>query len=125
MTGGRRRHGLVLLEVMVALIVLSLVGLGALQLVHQSHELVGDARQWSDAVAYAEDGMELAKLGSTTLHGAPGDALPRGFRRQITRRPSASGSGFEQVTITVFLPGGGRFDLDRLARVADDGTEQW
>jgi prepilin-type N-terminal cleavage/methylation domain-containing protein len=121
---GHRRRGLALLEVMVALLVLSLVGLGALQLVHQSHTLVGNARQWSDAVAYAEDGMELAKLGAV-LHGPPGDVLPGGMRRQITRRPSAAGRDLEQVTVTVFLPGGGRFDLDRLARIADDGTEKW
>jgi type II secretory pathway pseudopilin PulG len=119
------RTGLVLLEVMVALVILGLVGLGALELVHQSHEIVGNARQWSDAVAYAEDGMELAKLGSSALHGPPGDALPGGFRRQITRAPSVSGREFEQVTVTVFLPGGGRFDLDRLARIAADGSEQW
>jgi len=121
----RRRAGLVLLEVMVALVILSLVGVGALQLVHQSHEVVADARLWSDAVAYAEDGMELVKLGSVALHGPPGDALPGGFRRQITRRPSAMGPSFEQLTVTVFLPGGGQFSLDRLARIADDGTAQW
>jgi hypothetical protein len=109
---------------MVALVILSLVGLGALQLVHQSNQLANDARQWSDAVAYAEDGMELTKLGAT-LRGPPGDLLPGGLRRQLTRRPAASGRGFEWVTVTVFLPGGGRFDLDRLARIADDGTEQW
>jgi len=125
MTGRGRRVGLVLLEVMVALVVLSLVGLSALQLVHQSHELVGNARRWSDAVAFAEDGMEVAKLGGTSLHGAPGDLLPGGYRRQITRRPTGNAPGFERVTVTVFLPGGGRFDLDRLARIADDGTEQW
>ena len=119
------RQGLVLLEVMVALVILSLVGVGALELVHQSHALVGNAYQWSEAVAYAEDGMELAKLGSTTLHAPPGDALPDGYRRQITRQPSSAGNGYEQVTVTVFLPGGGHFDLDRLARVAPDGTEQW
>jgi prepilin-type N-terminal cleavage/methylation domain-containing protein len=120
-----RRHGLVLLEVMVALIILSLAGAGALQLAHQSHELDDNAREWSAAVAAAEDGMELAKLGSPALHGPPGDALPGGFRRQITRRPLASPDGFEQVTVTVFLPRGGRFDLERLARITDDGGEKW
>jgi hypothetical protein len=119
------RAGLVLLEVMVALIILSLVGAGALQLAHQSHLLADSARDWSAAVAAAEDGMELAKLGSTALHGPPGDALPGGFRRQITRRPLASPDGFEQITVTVFLPGGGRFDLERLAHIGDDGGERW
>jgi prepilin-type N-terminal cleavage/methylation domain-containing protein len=119
------RRGLVLLEVMVALIILSLAGAGALQLAHQSHELDDNAREWSAAIAAAEDGMELAKLGSSALHAPPGDLLPGGFRRQITRRPLASPDGFEQVTVTVFLPRGGRFDLDRLAHIADDGSERW
>jgi prepilin-type N-terminal cleavage/methylation domain-containing protein len=73
---GKARCGLVLLEVMVALVVLSLVGVGALRLVHQGNELATNAHTWSDAVTYAEDGMELAKLGSTALHGPPGDELP-------------------------------------------------
>jgi type II secretory pathway pseudopilin PulG len=124
-TTRRGRPGLVLLEVMVALIILSLAGAGALQLVHESHALDDNAREWSAAVAAAEDGMELAKLGSSALHGPPGDPLPGGFRRQITRRPLASPDGFEQVTVTVFLPRGGRFDLERLARIADEGTERW
>jgi hypothetical protein len=123
--GDNYRRGLVLLEVMVALIILTLAGAGALQLAHQSHLLADNSRDWSAAVAAAEDGMELAKLGSAALHGPPGDPLPGGFRRQITRRPLASPDGFEQVTVTVFLPGGGRFGLERLARIADDGTERW
>jgi len=53
MTGER---GLTLLEVLVALVVLTLVGLGYLQLLHQSHRLVASSREWSDAVVYAEDG---------------------------------------------------------------------
>lgn len=81
MRGARqRRSGLVLLEVMVALVVLSLVGLGALQLIHQSHVLVADAHEWSEAVAYAEDGMELAKLG----------AAPRATGRCTSRRVSST-----------------------------------
>jgi len=123
-SGRGQRRGLVLLEVMVALVVLSLVGVGALELVHQSQGLAANARAWSDAVAYAEDGMELAKLGSRALRGPPGDVLPGGFRRQVTRQLASDG-GYERVTVTVFLPGGGQFDLDRLAQIADDGTEQW
>lgn len=124
MRSHERRRGLVLLEVMVALLVLTLVGLGGLELVHQSHALVDNARQWSEGVAYAEDAMEVAKLG-TRLRGPPGDLLPGGFRRQITRQPLALGRGLERVTVTIFLPDGRRFDLDRLARMTDDGTEQW
>jgi len=115
----------VLLEVMVALVILALVGLGALQLAHQSHALVSDARQWADAVAYAEDGMELAKLGGDARWAAGGEALPDGFRRQIVRRPLVAGAATEEVTVTVFLPEGGRFDLHRVARLMDDGSERW
>lgn len=121
----RSRHGLVLLEVMVALIVLSLVAVGALQVAHESTGLAANAQRWSQAVTYAEDGMELVKLGSSAVHGPPGDVLPGGFRRQVVRRPTAADAEFEGVTVTVFLPGGGRFDLDRLAHVADDGSEEW
>ncbi len=117
-------RGLILLEVMVALVVLSLVGLGALELTHMSHQVVDNARTWSEAVAYAEDGMELAKMGSTTLRGPPGEVLPGGFHRQITRRPAAV-KGFETVTVSVILPGGARFDLDRLARIDRNGGERW
>lgn len=124
MSATRGRRALVLLEVMVALIVLSLVGVGALALAHQSGLLVDSARDWSEAVQYAEDGMELAKLGSSALHGPPGDALPGGFRRQIVRHPIAV-SAFERLTVTVFLPRGGRFDLDRLVHVTDDGSDEW
>ncbi len=120
-----RRSGLVLLEVMVALIVLSLVALGALRLAHESGALVANAREWSVAVTYAEDGMELVKLGSGALHGPPGDVLPGGFRRQVVRRPAAADVSFELVTVTVFLPGGGRFDVERLEHIAPDGSEQW
>ncbi len=119
------RGGLVLLEVLVALIVLSLVALGALRLAHESGALVTNAREWSTAVSYAEDGMELLKLGSNAVHGPPGDILAGGFRRQVTRRPAGSDVSFELVTVTVFLPGGGRFDVERLAHLTPEGDEQW
>jgi Tfp pilus assembly protein PilV len=120
-----RRGGLVLLEVLVALIVLSLVALGALRLAHEGGALVTNAREWSTAVSYAEDGMELLKLGSSAVHGPPGDILAGGFRRQVARRPAGSDVSFELVTVTVFLPGGGRFDVERLAHLTPEGDEQW
>jgi prepilin-type N-terminal cleavage/methylation domain-containing protein len=112
--GGMHERGLTLLEVLVALVVLSLVGLGYLQLFQGSHRLVADSREWSEAVAHAEDAMERAKLGSLSL-STPAESLSGGFRRQITSRPWQP--GLVLVTVTVFLPAGGRFDLDRLARV--------
>jgi len=101
----KHERGLTLLEVMVALVVLSLVGLGYLELFQGSHRLVAAAREWSQAVAYAEDAIERARLGEPSL--------PGGFRREITRRPWQP--GLTLVTVTVFLPGSGRFDLDWLA----------
>lgn len=111
MTQGR---GLTLLEVLVALVVLSLVGLGYLQLFHGTHRLVTASRAWSQALEYAEDAIERAKLREPGFAAAPAESLPAGFRRQITQRPWRP--GLTVVTVTVFLPGGGRFDLDRLAR---------
>ena len=107
------QRGLTLLEVLVALVVLSLVALAYLQVFHGSHALVVSSREWSQTIAYAEDAMERTKLGSAQPSGP--EALPGGFRRQVTTRPWQA--GLTLVTVTVFLPGEGRFDLDRLARV--------
>jgi hypothetical protein len=97
---------------MVALVVLSLVALSYLQLFHGGHQLVGAAREWSQAVAYAEDGVERAGVREESLGLTPSESLPGGYRRQVSSRPWEY--GLTLVTVTVFLPGGGRFDLDRL-----------
>ena len=107
-------RGLTLLEVMVALVVLSLVALGYLQLFQGSHRLVTAAREWSRAVAYAEDASERARLSGPSLLGTPAESLPGGFRREVTHRPWQP--GLTLVTVTVFLPGGGRFGLDWLTQ---------
>jgi prepilin-type N-terminal cleavage/methylation domain-containing protein len=123
-------RGFVLLEVLVALVVLSLVGLGYLQLFHQGYRLAAGSREWLQAVEYAEDGIEQAKLGTIRLDGLAAHPLGDGFRRQITRQPWQD--GFELVTVTVFRPDGARFELHRLARIISPaaGTrsapeEQW
>ena len=108
----RNDPGFTLLEVMVALVVLSLVALGYLQLFQGSHRLVGAAREWSQAAEYAEEAIERAQLDEQDLPGTS-ESLPGGFRREITRRPWQP--GLTLVTVTVFLPGSGRFDLDWLA----------
>jgi prepilin-type N-terminal cleavage/methylation domain-containing protein len=113
------RRGLTLLEVLVALVVLTIVGVSYLQLFSASHRVVGVSQQWSEAIAYAQDAMEHAKLTGTDPRGA----LPDGFRRQITRQPF--GSGYTLVTITVTLPNGARYDLNRLTRPDTSGVEQW
>jgi prepilin-type N-terminal cleavage/methylation domain-containing protein len=106
-----RERGVALLEVLVALVVLGLVGLSYLELFHQSHRLVGDSQEWSKAVEYAEDAMEGIKLRGGDAQLAAED-LPGGFRREISSRPWLP--GLLAVEVTVSLPGGGRFDLDRL-----------
>ncbi len=110
----RNDPGFTLLEVMVALVVLSLVALGYLQLFQGSHRLVGAAREWSQAVEYAEDAIERAKLGEPSLLATPAESLPGGFRREVTSRPWQP--GLTLVRVTVFLPGSGRFELDGLTR---------
>ena len=120
------RAGFALLEVLVALIVLALVGLADLELFHQSHRLTGDAHEWSDAVAYAADAIEQAKLGGLALD-RPAVALPGGFRRQLTRHLWRD--GLDLVTVTVDLPDGGHFELSRLVKPRAPGSsgldEEW
>jgi prepilin-type N-terminal cleavage/methylation domain-containing protein len=107
-------RGLTLLEVLVALVILSLVGMAYLDLFHQSHRITADSRQWSAAVGYAEDAMERIKL-----QGVPAqptvDDLPGGFKRQISARLWKP--GLTVVEVSVALPGGGKFDLDRLVQL--------
>lgn len=105
------RRGLTLLEVMVALIILALVGLSYLQLFHQSHRVVGDSRQWSQAIEYAEDAMERAKLEGAKAEPRVED-LPGGFQRQVATQPWRP--GLAMIEVTVSLPGNARFDLRRL-----------
>jgi prepilin-type N-terminal cleavage/methylation domain-containing protein len=124
-----KTRGFVLLEVLVALVVLSLVGLGYLQLFHQGHRLAAGSREWLRAVEYAEDGIEQAKLGTLRLDDLATHPLGDGFRRQITRQPWQD--GLDLVTVSVFLPDGGQFELHRLARIPPAGgvrsapEEQW
>ncbi|HSY83167.1 MAG TPA: prepilin-type N-terminal cleavage/methylation domain-containing protein [Gemmatimonadaceae bacterium] len=101
------RRGLTLLEVLVALLILSMVVTGYLELFHGGHLLLARSRAWSQAIAYAADGMEQAKLGETNPA-----ALPGGYRRRVTT--TAWGPGLEMMTVTVTLPSGARFDLRRL-----------
>ena len=110
----RDTRGLTLLEVLVALVILSLVGLAYLDLFHQSHRIATNSRQWTAAVGYAEDAMERVKL-----QGAPAqpavDDLPGGFKRQTSAHLWKP--GLAVVEVTVALPGGGKFDLDRLVQL--------
>jgi prepilin-type N-terminal cleavage/methylation domain-containing protein len=107
-------RGLTLLEVLVALVILSLVGLSYLELFHQSHRIADDSRKWSIAVGYAEDAIERVKLQGVPAHPVLED-LPAGFKRQISARLWRPGLTVVEVSVT--LPGGGQFDLDRLLQL--------
>ena len=101
------RRGLTLLEVLVALLILSVVVAGYMELFHGSHLLLARSRLWTQAIAFASDGMEQAKIGQRDAVSLPG-----GFRRRVT---SATWSaGIEVITVTVTLPDGARFDLRQL-----------
>ncbi|MEA2725284.1 MAG: ral secretion pathway protein [Gemmatimonadales bacterium] len=107
-------RGLTLLEVMVALVILGLVGLSYLELFSQSHRVVGSSRQWSMAVEYAEDAVEDIKLRGVPANPVQ-EHLPGGYVRRIsatTWRP-----GLTAVEVTVELPGGARFDVERLVQL--------
>jgi prepilin-type N-terminal cleavage/methylation domain-containing protein len=107
-------RGLALLEVMVALVILSLVAIGYLQLLHASHVLVDRSREQAQAISYAAAGMERAKLELPKLDPKPTALLPGGFRREVVVRHWRR--GFALLTVTVFLPEGARFELARLVQ---------
>jgi prepilin-type N-terminal cleavage/methylation domain-containing protein len=106
------RRGFTLLEAMVALVILGLVVLGYMELFGTTVRTSGAAEAWSQAVAYAEDGMERLKLEPGEAAGRGGEALPGGFERRVHAQPWQN--GLQHVTVVVTLPGGGEFTLSRL-----------
>jgi hypothetical protein len=99
---------------MVALVILSLVAIGYLQLLHASHALVARSREQAQAVSYAAAGMERAKLELPKLDPKPTELLPDGFRREVVARHWRP--GFALLSVTVFLRDGARFELTRLVQ---------
>lgn len=110
-----RRDGLTLLETMVALVILGLVVVGFLAVFQGSARLASDSERWSEAVAYAEDGMEAVKLDPRGVAGAARAELAGGFERRIEAR--AWDDSIRLVTVEVALPGGGQMALSRLVEV--------
>ncbi len=108
------RRGLTLLETMVALVILGLVVVGYLEIFGGATRLATSAERWSRAIAYAEDAMEAIKIDPTTGLAA-GAASRDGFERRVDVVPWADGVMI--VTVTVGLPGGGRYELRRLVDV--------
>jgi prepilin-type N-terminal cleavage/methylation domain-containing protein len=106
------RPGLALLEVLVALVLVSLLVVGYLRLFQGGHHTFARSREWSEAVRHATDGMERAKLAPPGTRPDATEELPGGWRRQVV-----SGEwqpGVELVKVTVTMPDGGTFDIYRL-----------
>jgi type II secretory pathway component PulK len=107
-----RGAGLALLEVLVALVLLSLLVVGYLRLFQGGHRLLARSHEWSDAVDYAIDAMERAKAAPVDAGPAPVEELPAGWGREVSTSPWQAGIGLVKVSVT--LPGGGNFELYRL-----------
>lgn len=101
-----------LLETMVALVILGIAVVGYLELFGATVRTSRSTTEWTQAVTYAEQEMELAKLNLASALSSGRDSLEGGFRRQVTARTWSG--GLQLVTVTVSLPAGGAFTLNRL-----------
>ena len=108
-----KRTGLALLEVLVALVILSLLLVAYLRLFQGAHGLYARSREWSEAAASAADAMERAKLSLPVLPADRVEDLPGGLRREITTTPWRP--GLAVLRVTVELPAGGRLDVYRIS----------
>ncbi|MGH7470166.1 MAG: type IV pilus modification PilV family protein [Longimicrobiales bacterium] len=104
-----------LLESLVAVVILGLVAVGFLGVFQQTARSTYSAHEWVQAVGLAETTMEQTKLGTGTSSTFV-DSLPAGFARRIDVQPWPVVRGIERVTVTITLPGGGTFALQRLVR---------
>ena len=103
-----------LFETLVALVILGLTAVGFLQAFQTTTRASHSAGTWVQAVSYAEAAMEQTKLGPDALQGAASDSLPKGFTRSIEVRPWTFARNIDRVTVTITLPDGGAFVLERL-----------
>jgi prepilin-type N-terminal cleavage/methylation domain-containing protein len=106
------RTGLTLLEVMVALVILGLVGTGFLEIFAGSLRATARSRDWAQALVYAEEGQEAIKIGDLTSVSSIATPLGGGFSRRVAVQPWRQ--GVVRATVTVTLPEGVQFELDRL-----------
>jgi type II secretory pathway component PulJ len=112
MTTRPRVSGLALLEVLVALVLLSLLVVGYLRLFQGGHRLFARSEEWSEAVRYATDAMERAKTAAVESGAFHLDELPAGWGREVSSEEWEP--GVTLVTVTVTLPDGGALALHRL-----------
>ena len=96
-----------LLEAVVALVIVSLAALGFLNVFEGSARIPAAASEWNAAVAYAEEGMELAKLGQSAAA-----TNGRGLTRRIARTRYAR--NVDEVRVIVSFEDGRVFELRRL-----------
>ena len=97
---------------MVALVILALVVVAYLELFVTTARATAAAEAWSRAVAYAEDGVERAKLDGGGAAASGVEALPGGFERRVEAAPW--GDGLQMITVAVDLPAGGQYEVSRL-----------
>ncbi len=109
-----RRTGLTLLEVMVALVILGLVATGFLETFAGALRTTAGTRTWAQALVYAEEGQEMLKIEGVARVAGGDTALGGGFSRRIAVHPWRE--GVVRANVTVTLPDGARFELDRLVQ---------
>lgn len=104
-----------LLEGVLALVIASLAALGFLNAFGQHAHATRDRAAWSEAVAYAESGMEAAKAGGVALADAGRDRSAR-LNRRIERQRWQG--GLDEIIVTVRARDGQVVTLRRLAQAA-------
>jgi type II secretory pathway pseudopilin PulG len=108
-----------LLEAIVAFVLLSVVGVVCLDQSRGASQLQVRSAEWTRAVTLAESAM--AEATSAPLAVAPPmAATPSGPRVQVERRRWQP--GVDVVHVSVPLPDGRRYVLERLARAAAPGA---
>jgi prepilin-type N-terminal cleavage/methylation domain-containing protein len=107
-----KRDGLALLEVLVALVIVSVLVVAYLRLFQGGHHTFARSREWSEALRYATDAMERAKLAPAGTRPDVTEELPGGWRREVTTGEWQP--GIELIKVTVTPPDGGAFALYRL-----------
>ncbi|MEJ2237805.1 MAG: type II secretion system protein [Gemmatimonadales bacterium] len=75
------RRGFTLLETMVALVILGLVVVGFFQMFGVSVRTAKNVETWTEAIWYAEAGMEMAKLDLNATVGRGSEPLEGGYIR--------------------------------------------
>lgn len=106
------RYGLTLLETMIALVILGLVVTASFQLFGSALRSTNAAQAWTTATAYAEEGMELAKLDLAAAVARGSEALEGSYERRIRARTLSA--EMTEVTVSVTFPDGGLFQVSRL-----------